>query len=413
MIADSSSCPYARYKALRQQGAVVEIAPGTFAITRQDTAKAVLRDPATFSAVVGGDGFEVHGPCPVKDQIAEIMADYPEKSVLMRTDPPAHTRVRALVSTVLTPAIVKTLEPGIKALVDALAAPWIERGEVEFVGEFAGRLPSAVTTRFLGAPPAMEATFKFWAGEVMSRFDGPQTPERQLEVARNIAAMGRYFLDQIAARRAQPRGDLICLLAHAEVDGDRLDDVAIVNVIETFLIGGHETTTFLLGNSLWHLANHGNLHRQLVANPALIPLFIEEMLRLEAPAQAALRTPTREVTLDGVTMPKGATLVVMLATANRDEQIYEAPEEVRLDRPAATGMRHRAFGYGNHACIGLHLARAEARIALETLLPRMEDIAPGSENPIARLENFMLRGPTRLELGFRPRQHHGPAEHVV
>ena len=93
--------------------------------------------------------------------------------------------------------------------------------------------------------------------------------------------------------------------------------------------------------------------------------------------------------------------------------IHVFPEEVRLDRPAATGMRHLAFGYGNHACIGLHLARAEARIALETLLPRMEDIAPGSENPIARLENFMLRGPTRLELGFRPRQHHGPAEHVV
>lgn len=402
MSTETSTCPYARYKALREQSAVVEIKPGTFAITRQETAKAVLLDWRTWSAELGGDMFETYGPSSVKEQIAAIMADYDEKPVLMRTDPPAHTRVRNLVSTTLTPAIVRTLEPQITRIIEALAAPWIGRGRVEFIGEFASRVPGAVTTSFLGAPPEMEKTFKFWAAEVMSRFDGPQSPERQLEVAANIAAMGRYFLQQIAVRRQQPSSDLVSLLAHAEIDGDRLEDVAIVNVIETFLIGGHETTTFLLGNCLWQLANDAELHSQLVKSPQLIPLFIEEMLRFEAPTQAAMRTPTRDVEIDGITIPKGSTVLVLLASANRDEAVYDRVDTVRLDRPAMSGIRHMAFGYGNHACIGLHLARAEVRIALETLLPKMAAIAPGSDDPIARLDNFLLRGPTRLDLRFEP-----------
>lgn len=118
------------------------------------------------------------------------------------------------------------------------------------------------------------------------------------------------------------------------------------------------------------------------------------------PAPQPGRTPTRDVEIDGTTIPRGA--LVLLASANRDEHQYQAPDELRLDRPATTGIRHMAFGYGNHACIGLHLARAEVRIALATLLPRMANIAPGSDSPIERIESFMLRGPTRLDLRFDP-----------
>jgi cytochrome P450 len=398
-----SRCPYDWYRELRRSRPVAQLQPGMFAVTRCEDVRAVLADPKTFSARVGGNNsFALFGPSTVQDQLDEIMRVYPEEPVLMRTDPPSHTRVRNLVNRALTPAEVEKIEPQIQAIVDELAAPWIRSGSVEFVSAFAALLPNAVTTNFLGAPTRMREKLRFWAAEVMSRFGGPQPPERQLEVARHIAEMGRYFLDEIAARRRQPNADLISLLAHAEIDGDRLEDVAIVNVIETFLIGGHETTTFLLGNSLLHLAQRPDIAGLLRTETARIPQFVEEMLRLEAPAQSVQRSATRDVEIGGVQIPAGSILFVFLASANRDEALFEDPDTLKLGRVASTSTRHVAFGYGSHACLGLHLARAEARIALRTLLPHMSDItlAPGS--PVSRVENWLLRGPSRLELRFSP-----------
>ena len=399
---------FERYRQMRESAAVCELQPGMYAVTRYEDVRAVLSDPQTFSAVVGGNNaFATFGPTPVQPEIDEIMRVYPEAPVLMRIDPPDHTRVRNLVNRALTPAEVEKIKPQIQTLIEALTAPWIGVGRVEFVGAFASQLPSAVTTHFLGAAPQMQAEFRFWAGEVMSRFDGPQPPQRQLEVARNIADMGRYFLKEITERRRTPNGDLISLLAHAEIDGERLEDVAIVNVIETFLIGGHETTTFLLGESLHRLAGDPVLAERLRGEPALIPAFVEEILRLHSPAQVVLRAPTREVDIGGCTVPAGAMLVVALAAANRDPAAFSNPDALELARPAA--RRHVAFGHGAHACLGLVLARTEVRLALEHLLPRMSNIVlMETDAALDRLENMLLRGPTRLELRFEPRAADAP-----
>lgn len=395
-------CPYAQLKQMRETSPVTELAPGTFAVTRYDDVKAVLMDPATFSARVGeNNAFAVFAPSPVQDQIDEIMRVYPENPVLMRTDPPAHTRVRDLVNHTLTPGEVKKLEPRIEWVVDELMAPWIGRGEVEFVHEFAELLPSTVTTEFLGAPPSMRSQFRFWAAETMSRFEGVQAPERQLEVARNIAAMGQYFLDQIAARRARPTSDFVSMLANVEINGDRLEDVAIVNVIQTVLIGGHETTTFTLGNSLNYLAQHPKMAATLRADASKISAFVEEMLRLDAPAQSVQRMTTREAEIGGRKVPAGATLFVFLASANRDEGTFEGAETMDMER-GKSRSKHVAFGYGVHACLGLHLARAELRIALTKLLMRMHAIELVPGDAIERMNNWALRGPTRLNLRFKP-----------
>jgi cytochrome P450 len=401
---ETTNCPYARYRKMREKEAATQVRPGVYAVTRYEDCKAILADWKTYSAVLGDlSPFATFGPSPVQDQIDEIMHEYREKPVLMRTDPPLHTRVRNLVNRTLMPAEVEKIAPQIQATVNELAAPWIGTGKVEFMAAFAALLPNAVTTGFLGAPPPMRAKLKFWAQETMSRFDGPQSPERQLEVARNIAQMARYFLEQIADRRKRPTGDLVSLLAHAEIDGDRLEDTAIINVISTFLIGGHETTTYLLGNSLWRLARDADLAGTLRADPAKIPSFIEEMLRTEAPAQTIMRSPTRPVEIGGVKVPAGAVLLVTVASANRDEAAFDAPDDVRLERRrSAPSRQHLAFGYGIHSCIGLNLARSEVRIALETLLPRMQAISPASDDPIEIVENFMLRGPVRLDLRFTP-----------
>src|SRR5208282_82425 len=202
--ASESRCPYAWFRELRRSAPAAELQPGVFAITRDADVKAVLLDSKTFSARVGGNNpFALFGPSPVQKEIDDIMRVYPEEPVLMRTDPPAHTRVRNLVSRALSAAEVNKIEPQIQGIVETLMAPWIGSGTVEFVSAFAAQLPNAVTTAFIGAPAQMREQLRFWAAEVMSRFLGPQPAERQLEVAHHISAMGRYFLAEIAARRQQ------------------------------------------------------------------------------------------------------------------------------------------------------------------------------------------------------------------
>lgn len=394
---------YAKLAALRAEGPAVEVRPGTWMVTRFADIQQVLRDPAAFSARVieQANDFALFGPSPVQDQLDAIMADYPEEPALMRIDPPEHKRVRDVVSRVLTPGKVVNFERAIRAIVTELMDPWIASGEVEFMSAFAVPLPGQVTTDFICGEPEMRGKFRHWAGEIMSRVAGPQPPERQIEVAHAVAEMGHYFLDRIAQRRAVPTDDLISLIANTPaVDGLPLEEVKIVNVLETFMVGGNETTTFLLGNALLRLSDDPALADRLRADPALIPRFVEEVLRLDAPAQAALRRATRDVDLDGTTIPAGATVVVSLAAANRDGTAFADPDALDLDRPAAP--RHVAFGYGNHACLGLQLARAEARIALEMLLPRMADIAVDAES-VAWLENDILRGPLHLRVAFTPR----------
>lgn len=395
-----SQCPYAALAQLRAQAPASEIAPGVWRVTRHAEVLRVLREPQVFSAVItDGNEFALFGPSPVQDEIDRIMADYPERPALMRIDPPEQLRMRALLVRALAPSVVQGFEPMIRQQVRSLSAGWLDRGQVEFVGDFADILPGAVTTDFICGEPQMRERFKFWAGEIMSRAQGPMAPERQLEVAHNIAAMGRYFLDAIAARRQQPGHDLISLIVQAEpADGVPLEDVAIVNVLETFMVGGNETTTFLLGNAWLRLAREPELAARLRAAPQLIAAFVEEMLRLEPPAQNLPRKTTQAVELGGVQLPKGAMVLASLASANRDERAFAQADQLDLERTDVA--KHLAFGNGNHLCLGLQLARAEARIALEELLPRMQDIELVDD--VEWLHNDFLRGPVRLGLRFKP-----------
>jgi cytochrome P450 len=281
-----------------------------------------------------------------------------------------------------------------------LAAGWLDQGEVDFVAEFALKLPNVVTTGLLGSPSSMRGKFKLWADETMSRFDGPQSPERQLEVAQHIADFGDYIRQEITKFRQQPANNLVSLLANSEIDGGSLDDETIINVIHAFLVGGQETTMFVLAQAIYEFAQDPSLADGLRKEPVKISAFIEELLRRNSPAQAVLRRPVRDVEIGGVKVPADSTLCVILASANRDESVFEDPDSIILDRP--NGARHLAFGYGIHTCIGLHLARAEARVALEYLLPRMHDIKLASGDATSRMENFMLSGFTRLDITFTP-----------
>lgn len=396
-------CPFPAYQDLRERCPVLEMSPGMFLVSRYEDVLAVLKDTKTFSSMSGGSGFTTFGPSPVQDEIDAIIGDYPEIPTLLNNDPPDQTRLRSLVNRVFTPREVKALEPSISAIVDELARPWAGRGRVEFVAEFSQPLPSAVIAAALGAEPAMSGRLQFWSDEIMSRVSVQQAPQRQLEVARNIAAMNDYFLTMIRERREAPRDDLMSLLVNARLDdGTALRDVEIINIAVTFLVGGHETTTSLLGSIFYRFATEPELADRIRSNPAEIPALVEEILRLESPAQTLPRWTTRDTEIAGVGIPAGSTVFVMFGSANRDDTVFPRAAELDLRHATNTAGRHLAFSHGAHFCLGAQLARTEVRLALEALLPRMADIALDPDGRVERTTSMVLRGFQRLDLTFRP-----------
>jgi cytochrome P450 len=396
------ACPFDAYRALRESAPIVEMVPGVFLVVRHADAVRILKDPDTFSSKSPSNPFAWFGPSPIQDELDSVLAACPEEPTLLDNDPPEQNTIRSLVTKVFTPRQVGLLEPRIRQLVEETAAGWLPRGTVDFASEFAQLLPAAATANALGADTAMRDQLRFWADEIMTRTAGPQEPARQREVARRIAEMNAYFLDLIDTRRREARGDLISLLAGASLpDGSRLTDIQIVNIAKTFLVGGNETTTFVLTSIFHRLAVDEPLADELRAQPGRIPELVEEMLRLESPAQGMPRWPTRDVQIAGVTIPKKSTVFVMFGSANRDDAVFADADQISMR--AARGRRgHLAFGFGPHFCLGAHLARAEARITLETLLPRMRRLALGADDHVVRSPNPMLRGFTRLELHFQP-----------
>lgn len=395
-------CPFDAYRALRESAPIVEMAPGIFLVVRHEDAVRILKEPDTFSSKSPRNPFAWFGPSPIQNELDSILAACPEEPTLLDNDPPEQSKIRSLVTKVFTPRQVALLEPQIRQLVADTASGWLPRGTVEFASEFAQLLPAAVTANALGADTDMRDQLRFWADEIMTRTAGPQEPGRQRDVARHIAEMNTYFLDLIGARRREPRDDLISLLAGASLpDGSRLTDIQIANIAKTFLVGGNETTTFLLTSIFHRLAVNEPLADELRAQPNRIPELVEEMLRLESPAQGMPRWPTRDVQIAGVTIPKASTVFVMFGSANRDGEAFNDADEICM---RATGGRrgHLAFGFGPHFCLGAHLARAETRITLEILLPRMRRLALGAADHVVRSANPMLRGFTHLELQYQP-----------
>ncbi len=394
-------CPFPIYKALREHSPVTEMAPGVFMVTRYEDVLRVVKDTATFSSRAPRNPFSWFGEPERQGELDAILSACPEIPTLLDNDPPEQTRVRGLVAKVFNEANVAALEPAIADLIDQLSSAWLGRGRVEFAAQFARPLPAAVTAIALGADPAMTERCLFWADEIMTRTAGPQTPERQAEVARSIAEMSDYFFALIASRRESPRDDLFSLLTTVELDGERLTDVQIVNVAKVFLVGGNETTMFMLTSAFHRLATEPALAERLRGTPDLIEPFLEEILRLEAPAQGLPRFPTRDVELHGVTIPAGSTVFVSYGSANHDETVFDDADELVLDRRTRGHSKpHLAFSVGPHFCLGARLARTEGRLTLQRLLPKMTNLALAADATPQRAANPLLRGFVRLELEF-------------
>jgi cytochrome P450 len=336
------------------------------------------------------------------DLVTMAFGSGPERDLprlLILEDPPVHTTLRRMVARGFTPTRILASEPMITDLARRHVADLVERGETgELMRDLAMPFPVHVIAELLGIPPAMFNEFRAWTDVIMKAFS--LTPDPAGADAA-IEALHGFFAEVIDERRADPGDDLVSLLVQRGGQGeDPLSLDELVNFCVLLLIAGNETTTNLLGNALVVLLQRPELEAQLRADRTRIPAFVEEILRYDSPVQSLFRGLSAPGSVAGVELPEGARLIVLLGSANRDERMYPAADDVRLDRFAAGTPDHIAFGSGIHLCLGAPLARLEARVALHALLGATSTLRPtGSPT---RTASFFLRGCTSVPLHAAP-----------
>ncbi|HLK11552.1 MAG TPA: cytochrome P450 [Candidatus Binatia bacterium] len=318
------------------------------------------------------------------------MPDQPPSIIYM--DAPAHARYRRLVSRAFTPRMVATLEPRIRALAQASLAALVPGEPLDFVEQVAVPLPLLVIAEMLGVPAADRPQFKRWSDAIIAGADAG--PAATLAVVQELFG---YFHEVLEARRRQPRDDLVSALARAEVEGERLADAEILMFCMTLLVAGNETTRNLIAGGARALLLFPDQRRRLRADPGLLPGAVEEMLRWVTPVKTFARTATADTTIRGRRIAAGDYVVLLYASANRDEEVW-GPDAEAFDVGRPPGPGHLAFGIGPHACLGSNLATLEARVLFEELLARFPSFEAAGE--AVALRSTVMNGIVRMPVVF-------------
>jgi cytochrome P450 len=369
--------PFPAFRALRAKpGLHWHEQPGFWAATRHQDVIAISRAPETFCSSRG---------ILLSDLTREIVP----RSSITYIDPPEHAKYRKLVQPAFTPGRLRALEQYIRATARRLLDAIEPMLPLDLVDRFAAELPIVVIAEMLGVPSSDRERFKRWSDAIIEA-GTEQTPENMAQTGELVS----YFLSIIAERRLRPGEDLISTLAHSQIDGERLEDFDLVAFCLTLLVAGNETTRNLISHGVLALGSHPSQLDRLVRNRNLLPNAIEEMLRWGTPVGSFMRTATRDVLLRDTRVREGDRLLMLYASANRDEAVFGPDaEEFRVDRDASG---HVAFGFGEHFCLGAALARLEARVAFEDLLARFTRIEIAGR--VERLRSIVIRGIVRLPI---------------
>jgi cytochrome P450 len=373
--------PFPQYTRLREEAPVAwNDTNGFWAVSRWDDVMAVSTDPQTFCS---GRGILV----------MEIGAHYDTPPTMMHTDPPEHTVYRKLVQPGFAPGRMRALEDDVrrraKPLVDR-----IEPGEtVDFVDTVSVPFPLFIISALLGMPDEDWPRFFEWSESVIpGATDWSEEKRAELQ-----ADMHQTLLATTVARRADPRDDLISVLAQVEIDGRRLSDAELTMFLVQLLVAGNETTRNMISGGLVALAERPADWERLRRDRALVPTAVEEMLRWTTPVVSFMRTATRDTELGGQPVREGDPVLMLYASANRDERQFGTTAD-RFDI-ARTPNQHVAFGFGAHFCIGATLARIEARALLEELLDRFETVELAGD--VERSHSAVIAGVKQAPLVFR------------
>ena len=373
-----------------------------WAITKHADIMQVGRDKALFSS--GVRQTILADRAGVK-RVRELTGGPHLIRTLVHMDDPDHLKYRKLTQSWFMPGQLKRLEPQIRALardaVDGMAA---SGGTCDFATEVAALFPLRVIMLILGLPPEdeprmLKLTQQLFGNQDpdLARAEGglsdPIAAAQQLfEVFMDFSA---YFGQVTADRRANPRDDVSTVIANSQVDGEQISDFEAMSYYTIIAAAGHDTTSSSTAGALWALCDHPGEFAKLKHNPALIPGLVEEAIRWTTPVKHFMRSATENTTLRGRRIAKGDWLMLCYLSANRDEEVFDAPEQFRVDRDPNP---HVGFGYGPHLCLGQHMAKMEMRILFEELLPRLHSIEFAG-TPALTASNF-VSGPKALPVRF-------------
>lgn len=385
--------PYRFYERLRAEAPVLRDPAGVWLVSRYADVMTGLQ-----SGVVSSNRLDqVRQLRPDADD-AEIRAFFESlKLQLLFLDPPAHTRLRRLITRAFTPARVEAMRGRIAAIVERLLDAAVDGGQLEVIGDLAVPLPMMVICDMLNIPEADRPRLKRWSEDYATFLGGSITlpHDTMVRLARSMAEFMAYFRDLCQRRRQEPGDDLLTVLLQAEDGGETLDrdDVCATSVL--LIAAGHETTTNLIGNGLLALLRQPKALATLRAMPSVDAAVIEELLRFDSPVQMVVRRATEELPLGETRIPAGAVVYFVIGSANRDPERFALPDQLDLGR---ANNRHLAFGQGPHYCVGAPLARLEAQEALSAILRRAGELRLGEE-PVWR-PNPALRGLATLPVAL-------------
>ncbi|CAA9212029.1 MAG: Putative cytochrome P450 hydroxylase [uncultured Acidimicrobiales bacterium] len=383
--------PYPRYAALRSQSPVHRSAFGFWALSRYDDCQHLLRHPGVgkdFSGAVSSLG--------LSDEQAEEQARFRnDRSNMLTTDPPDHTRLRALATRAFTPRTVERLRPSIVALVEDLLDGFGSE-EVDVMDALAFPLPVTVIGEMLGVPAEDRPTLRPLVRSVTAVLELVVTSEAMTEAFVAEQKLEEYFAGLVAERRAHPRDDLLTKLIEAEDQGDQLSEHELISTAILLFAAGFETTTHLIGNGLLALLRHPDELVRLRADRSLVRPAVEELLRFDSPVQLAARVATDDLSIGGHEIPEGSVILALLGAANRDPARFHDPERFDVGRDEGPPM---SFGGGIHFCLGAALARLEGQIVLDRLLDRFGTMELVGPPPVVR-DSLTLRGLVDLRVRF-------------
>jgi cytochrome P450 len=343
---------------------------GAWCVTRHEDVLAVLRDTDRFSSAKVVEKRPLPG---LEDSLPE---GHPVAQGLVNTDPPEHTRLRKLAQKAFTPRMVASYEPVTRALAEKLVDGVVERGEMDLIQDFSRDLTGRTITAVIGAPAEKADDFVEWSDRNLgATMDAPpMSEEQEREMVAQVVAFNSWLLDFVEDRRASPREDYASLLVHAQSDdgAPALSTFEVVRILGSVISAGLDTTSSLIGFCLRDLLESRERWERLLADREQVPRAIEEVLRLDGPIHGIRRDVVADAEIGGRQFRKGDVLYLSFASAQRDEAVFQRPDEFDQDRSDLD--QHFAFGRWRHFCLGAPLARMEAKVALEVLLERIPSL---------------------------------------
>ncbi|MFI6063298.1 cytochrome P450 [Streptomyces sp. NPDC051286] len=379
--------PYPLYAELREAGPVVRQADGSYLIGTYREIAALLHDPR----------MSADPRCRTASSPSAETANLP----FLRLDDPEHHRLRTLTMRPFgpphSPGRVDAMRGEIAQLTKGLMEDFQAGRQIDIVDDFAYPLPVTVICRLLGVPRADEPLFRVWSDTLVTSADvRPDEDSTERSQAGNQARieMGQYLVDLAEQRRGRPTADMLSAFVNEPDPALRLTREELAETAVLLLIAGHETTVNLITNGVLTLLRHPEHVDQLLREPDLLPHAVEELLRYEPPVHMRERIPRADIDVAGTTIPKGTSVVLVLASGNRDSKRFHEPDRFDPTRP---DNQHFGFGSGIHLCYGAPLARIEAEAALSALIPHLSTARLVQDPPPYR-QNAMLRGPRHLPI---------------